>query len=192
MQEQQRNHQYLRQATLAAHKKAEEKRIFVDMLHGNTCLQQYLAVLEAWRFIISTVNKQTRRFLDDDSALSLRWLSNDLARHRRGNTRLFDARYPPIKHAHQAWGCAYVLAGAQLGNRIFYKTLKGFPHSADWPSAFYAGRGQETGPHWQAFSQRLNQQSFNAAQRREAAQAAVDVFNLVDSVFEELEATAAA
>ena len=192
MPEQQSNQQYLQQATLTAHKKAEKKRIFVDMLSGNICLEQYLAVLEAWRFIIATVNRQTCGFLDDDSAQSLQWLSKDLTRHQTGNVPSFHSTCPPIEHAHQAWGYAYVLNGAQLGNRIFYKALKASAHSADWPSAFYAGRGQETSQHWQVFSQRLNAQRFNPREKREAAKSANDVFNLVDSVFEELETMAAA
>ena len=94
-----------------------------------------------------------------------------------------------------ALGALYVLEGSALGGQILSKQIRDF--ASRWPiveprsvlqlqsmpfiDSYFVGRGAETGRHWRAFCDRINDALPNEATASTAARAAVQTFELFHS-----------
>ena len=77
-----------------------------------------------------------------------------------GNFPPLSDRLPPVATTSQAFGAFYVLEGSTLGGRYLCKML--LKEHRQWLTekslSFFNGYGEETGPKWKIFQDRLNQE----------------------------------
>jgi heme oxygenase (biliverdin-IX-beta and delta-forming) len=179
----------LRRATAAAHGRLEAR---LPVGRSNQTIATYRATLEALYGIYLPL--EARLGVHAESLAPLRWEPRRKVHLLRADlvtlgvtAAQIDAlpqcsQVPAVPDAPAALGCLYVVEGATLGGRVLSRRLRPLGISPRRGGRFFHGYGEETGPMWVEFVERLQASRGERYEDEEArtVQSAVELFDALE------------
>lgn len=149
--------QKLKEATSSLHQQTEALANGNRLVSGSISLPAYILLLQA--------NYRIYHALETSFAPWSAWIATHLRSYHdkspwlREDLLQLEAELPAgdfsgisIENAESLLGCLYVVEGSMLGGRYILKSMKKNPELKHLPHRFFQGYGDQTGPHWKAFT----------------------------------------